>query len=149
MNCPNCGNPVSDGAAFCGSCGSALNAQPYQPVQPTQPVQPVQPVYQAQPQSTDNPYAKSALVVGIVAAALSWLPVVSIILGIVAIKKARYAASMSLQLGKRPMCYIALGLGIGAIVIASIMTVYWIVWIVALAKISSSVSHYYSYSYLR
>ena len=137
MNCPNCGNPVSDNATFCGSCGTAVNAQPIEPA--------AQPVYQAQPQATDNPYAKSALIMGIIAAVLSWLPIVSVILGIITIKKSRYALTQAPQLGKRPMCYIALGLGIEGIVVAAFMTVYWIVWIAALASIANVA---YSYSYL-
>lgn len=34
MNCQHCGQPLADGAQFCGSCG-----QPTQPAQPTQPVE--------------------------------------------------------------------------------------------------------------
>ncbi len=141
MNCPNCGNPISDNATFCGSCGTAINAQPVQPVQP------VQPAYNAQPVAQDNPYAKSALIMGIVGAALSWLPVVSIILGIITIKKARYAMSMAPQLGKKPICIVALVLGIESIVCAAIMTIYWPILIGAAACASEVASNSYYYYY--
>ncbi len=46
MNCPNCGNPVSEGASFCPLCGSrvnaALSAQHQEQSAPGNPVQPVQ-----------------------------------------------------------------------------------------------------------
>ena len=48
MNCPNCGNTMPDGSAFCTNCGTPLSdsvapvtpapvapASPYEPVQPT------------------------------------------------------------------------------------------------------------------
>lgn len=132
MNCPNCGNPVSDNATFCGSCGAGVNAQPVYQAQPAQPVQ------------NDNPYAKSALTMGIVGAVLSWLPIVSIILGIITIKKARYAMSVAPQLGKKPIAIVALVLGIESVVTASIMTIYWpIIIFGAIAASQVTYSFYY------
>lgn len=134
MNCPNCGNPVSDNATFCGSCGAGINAQPAQPVYQAQPAQPVQ---------NDNPYAKSALTMGIVGAVLSWLPIVSIILGIITIKKARYAMSVAPQLGKKPLAIVALVLGIESVVTASIMTIYWPIIIAGAVAASQAVYSIY------
>lgn len=131
MNCPNCGNPISDNATFCGSCGAGVNTQP------------AQPVYQAQPVQNDNPYAKSALTMGIVGAALSWLPIVSIILGIITIKKARYAMSVAPQLGKKPIAIVALVLGIESVVTASIMTIYWPIIIFGAVAASQAVYSIY------
>lgn len=46
--CPQCGTPVSPGAAFCDNCGASLAAAaPAAPVWPQQPAPAVQPPYQA------------------------------------------------------------------------------------------------------
>lgn len=60
-NCPNCGNPVAEGQAFCANCGAAQNAQttiPEQPAQPQQPVQPQQPYGQPQQTYGQQPYGQ-------------------------------------------------------------------------------------------
>ena len=52
MNCPICGAPIADGAAFCNNCGSPVAQQPQQGIQYQQPNQQYQqpgPQYQQQP----------------------------------------------------------------------------------------------------
>ena len=62
--CPNCGNPVADGQAFCANCGAAQNMQttiPEQPpVQPAYEQPPVQNTYEQpqQPQQPQQPYGQ-------------------------------------------------------------------------------------------
>ncbi len=57
LNCPKCGKPVPDGAAFCGGCGASMNqaAQPAPPPQPAQPVPPTQPAPPAYAQAPAPP----------------------------------------------------------------------------------------------
>ncbi len=52
MNCPSCGAPLNEGAAFCQNCGQAIQMQYQQPEQGAyrQPEQPVQPQQYQQPE---------------------------------------------------------------------------------------------------
>lgn len=45
MNCPNCGNPLRPGAAFCARCGQAVPAQPAPSIHPPTVYQPQPPAY--------------------------------------------------------------------------------------------------------
>ena len=54
--CPNCGNPVADGQAFCANCGAAQNMQTTIPEQPL--VQPQQPTYEQPPVQPQQPYGQ-------------------------------------------------------------------------------------------
>ena len=49
--CPNCGNPVREGAAFCAKCGSKLRPSNPAPAEaaPAAPAAPVAPVAEAAP----------------------------------------------------------------------------------------------------
>lgn len=68
MNCPKCGQPITQGAAFCGNCGQAL-AQPVvsSPAPPQAPAQVVQPqqtaqVAPTQPVTTNPPVPQTPAV---------------------------------------------------------------------------------------
>ncbi len=176
MICPNCGNQIADGTAFCTNCGTQLNnAAPEQPAQNyQQPVQnyqqpaqsyqqpaqnyqqPVQnyqqPIqnYQQPVQPTlmnaENPTAGKALALGIVSLCLCWLPVASIILGIFAIKAGNETLAYSNQgYNKRPMGIIAKIFGIVSIIVCSIMTIYWLIFIIAICVAGSYATTYYYY----
>ena len=111
MICPNCGNQIADGTAFCTNCGTQLNnAAPEQPAQNyqqpvqnyqqpaqnyQQPVQNYQQPVQPTLMNAENPTAGKALALGIVSLCLCWLPVASIILGIFAIKAGNEPSKVS------------------------------------------------------
>ena len=59
MNCPICGAPIAEGAAFCNNCGSPVAQQPQQGIQYQQPGQQYQqpgPQYQQQYQQPGQQY---------------------------------------------------------------------------------------------
>lgn len=143
MICNNCGTQFEDGSAFCPNCGTAATqpvndyAQQAVPVQPVygyaqQPVQPVQPVYQAA--VSGNPEeAKSCMITGIIAAALSCTFIASfmgIVFGIIGLNKTKaytekygqYTAKI--RVGK--YC------SIGGIAFGGFMTLYAIIYLIAI-----------------
>ena len=144
MFCSNCGNNIPDGSVNCPVCGAAVQQQqPQQPVyqQPAyqQPAYQQQPVYQ-QPAADDG--SGSILTFGILGLALCEVPILGLIFAIMAIKKSgAFAATHGgTCYGKAKVGRI---LGIVGLVASIIMTIYWVVFIIACGAAASSYSHYY------
>lgn len=55
--CPNCGNPIREGAAFCANCGTKIASPVAAPAAPVEPAPVVEPVVEAAPVAEPAPVA--------------------------------------------------------------------------------------------
>lgn len=140
MFCPNCGTNAPDGAKACPNCGTFLNAQPEAPVYQEAPAQ--QPIYNAAPVapvapvSTISDNTTPILVFGILALALAGSTgIVGIIFGILTKKKVNeYLAQGGTLTGKAKVGSI---LGKVGLILGIVMTVFWIISVVASVSLSA------------
>lgn len=111
-----------------------------------------QPAAAAAPGRADEPISKSSMIMGAVAACIAWMPIgsiVAIILGIIAMKKARRGreaveASGGTLRGKGNHIAGKI-MGICAIAFGALMTVYYLVVIFAMIAAVGSRHHYPGY----
>lgn len=154
MFCQNCGNQLTEGAAFCGQCGAKV-AEPAAPQQPTYeaPQSAPQPAYEApqpaysapqtsytvpqpapvvapaRPQEDPelNELAKSTMIMGIIGLALSELGLPGLIVSNIAMKKAAEFESKAGGLfGKAK---VGRRLAKPGKIVGLIMTIFWAVYI--------------------
>lgn len=149
MFCPNCGDQLVEGAAFCGNCGIKIEAQPaYEAPQPAYSApqtsytvpQPAPVVAPARPQEDPelNELAKSTMTLGIVGLALSELGLPGLIVSNIAMNKAaefeRRAGGFygKAKVGRR--------LAKPGKIVSIVMTVFWAVYfsILFIAAIASA-----------
>lgn len=74
--CPNCGNPIREGAAFCANCGTKIASPVAAPVAPAPVAAPVEPAPVVEPVVEAAPVAEPAPVAAPVAEAAPIAPVV-------------------------------------------------------------------------
>ena len=154
MFCQNCGNQLTEGAAFCGQCGAKV-AEPAAPQQPTYeaPQSAPQPAYEApqpaysapqtsytvpqpapvvapaRPQEDPelNELANSTMIMGIIGLALSELGLPGLIVSNIAMKKAAEFESKAGGLfGKAK---VGRRLAKPGKIVGLIMTIFWAVYI--------------------
>lgn len=149
MFCPNCGDQLVEGAAFCGNCGTKIEAQPaYEAPQPAYSApqtsytvpQPAPVAAPARPQEDPelNELAKSTMIMGIVGLALSELGLPGLIVSNIAMNKAaefeRRAGGFygKAKVGRR--------LAKPGKIVSIVMTVFWAVYfsILFIAAIASA-----------
>ena len=151
--CKNCGNALDEDVKFCPNCGTAVSAQPEQEVQQAehyqqQYIQPEQ-IQTAAPVQTpsvpDLIHPKLILTLGIIAAAVSWIPFLGIggiIVGAIGMSKSNaYANSGGVPCGMSITGRILSRVGlISGICFAA----FWAIYFIAIA---SCVSYYSGYIY--
>ena len=139
MFCSKCGAQVPDGAAFCPVCGEVLNAPKEAPVET-----PVAQETVSVDEAAKTSAAKSVMIIGIVAIALSELGLPGIILAAIANKKvAAYEAQYGPCTG---MAKVGRILAKVALPVSIVMTVVWVIYtivIAAYAGLASSIGRYY------
>lgn len=135
MFCTNCGAQINDGTKFCPKCGVQVGGEQAPVVTPVEPVTPVyaEPVMRVKPK---NDTSTSILVLGILALALCELGIPGIILGAIAKKKAgQFVADNGVLYGKAKVGRI---LGNFGFIIGIVMTVFWVIYIGAIASIGAA-----------
>lgn len=152
MFCPNCGNQVPDGAAFCASCGNKLEAQvapkpAYEAVQEPVYVAPVQQPVQAAPVVAPerpqedpelNSLATNTMIFGIIGLALSEVGIPGIILSNIALNKAsEFERKAGKLFGK---ALVGRRLAKPGKIVGIVMTIFWAVYftVAVIAGIASA-----------
>lgn len=130
MFCTNCGAQINDGTKFCPKCGVQVGGEQAPVVTPVEPVVEHVEAVKVQDNST------SIMVLGIIALALCWLGIPGIILGAIAKKKANeFAKDHGMIYGKAKVGRI---LGNFGFIIGIVMTVFWVIYIGAIASIGAA-----------
>ncbi len=126
--CKNCGSELQQGAKFCENCGAPVEeANVQQAVE--------QPVYtEAQPVNTPEQegLAKSALILSIVGLVLAELGLPGIIVSAIAKGKVKKATEAGAIGGKLKAARILSKIGL---ILSIVMTVFWVVYIVAIGGV--------------
>lgn len=136
MFCKHCGAPLDSDSTFCTRCGAGIDvsaADSYaQPVQAV-PVQPVNPA---------GPSATKVMVFGIIGLALCELGLPGVILSAIALRLANEFIQWNGGLfGQAKVGRI---LGKIGFIVGIVMTVFWLVYIVAIVGLVSwGIAHYY------
>lgn len=125
-NCNNCGSEVQDNAKFCENCGAPVEtAQEYVEEQAVN-------YYEEAPvgnTAEQESLAKSALVTSIIGLALSELGIPGIIVSAIAKGKVKKAVAAGATGGKLKAARILSKLGL---IFSILMTIFWIIYIVAI-----------------
>lgn len=142
MNCPSCGKPVDDNAAFCTECGAALQAaavaeEPVQEVVPEVPQEPVQEVAQEIPQEpvqnivqepaqeAGYPSGKGILTMGILALVFCEIGI-GVIFGAIGLSRAKaYVKNYGKLVGSAKPGKV---LSLIGLIVSIIMIVFWILY---------------------
>ena len=126
MFCTNCGAQINDGTKFCPKCGVQVGGEQAPVVTPVEPVVEHVEAVRVKDNST------SIMVLGIIALALCELGIPGIILGAIAKKKANeFAKDHGMIYGKAKVGRI---LGNFGFIIGIVMTVFWVIYIGAIAS---------------
>ena len=130
MFCTNCGAQINDGTKFCPKCGVQVGGEQAPVVTPVESVVEHVEAVKVQDNST------SIMVLGILALALCEFGIPGIILGAIAKKKAnKFAKDHGMIYGKAKVGRI---LGNFGFIIGIVMTVFWVIYIGAIASIGAA-----------
>ena len=137
MFCANCGKEMDDNAKFCPSCGmdatgETVSKQPEAKSEtpPTYSEPPVSPV----PVSSGSGVA--AMVCGIIALILCWVPFIGLVFGIVAMVLGG-KGMRTLPQGKKGMAIAGFVMGIIGLVVGVIILIIWIIALVTFGSLAT------------